>query len=46
MVKRFGDCMGEEEYKKIVQRISSTNFYDFMNYYDLTYGELLGIIGY
>ena len=46
IVKRLGDFVGEEDYIKIVNRINSDNFYDFMNYYDLTYGELLGIIDY
>lgn len=38
--------MVEQDYITIAKKLNSNNFYDFMNYYDLTYGELLGIIDY
>lgn len=38
--------MGEEEYIKIAKRVNVHNFYGFMDSYNLTHGELLGIINY
>ena len=41
-----GDTMDQVIYMQIGKRINSNKFYDFMDSYDLTYGELLGIIDY
>lgn len=33
-------------YRRIAKRLNKNNFYDFMDYYELTYNEMLGIIDY